>query len=92
MAIPRAGEKCCIHLVRFAKIEEFPDEEPDLDGVLSSFKAGRCQRNVLDRDSGGREITSEFHCAVKTWRRRMIRISSMVKATLFGFVPSMQPG
>ena len=50
MAIPRAGEKCCIHLVRFAKIEEFPDEEPDLDGVLSSFKAGRCQRNVLDRE------------------------------------------
>ena len=50
MAIPRAGEKCCIHLVRFAKIEEFPDEEPDLDGVRSSFKAGRCQRNVLDRE------------------------------------------
>ena len=50
MATPRAGDKCCIHLLRFAEIEEFPGEAPDIDGVLVSFAAHRCQRNVLDRD------------------------------------------
>ena len=50
MTEPRAGDKCSIHLLRFAEIEEFPGEEPDLDEVLSGFAAHRCQRNVLDRE------------------------------------------
>ena len=50
MSTPRAGDKCSIHLLRFAKVEEFPGEEPDLDEVLSDFAVHRCQRNVLDRE------------------------------------------
>ena len=50
MSEPRAGDKCSIHLLRFALIEEFPGEEPDLDEVLGGFAAHRCQRNVLDRE------------------------------------------
>ena len=37
-------------MLRFAKIEEFPGEDPDLDELLSEFAAHECQRNVLDRE------------------------------------------
>ena len=62
MSAPRAGDKCCIHMLHFAKIDEFPGEDPDLEELLSEFAAHKCQRNgskpSRGRESRGREVQS----------------------------------
>ena len=47
MSAPRAGDKCCIHMLHFAKIDEVPGEDPDLEELLSEFAAHKCQRSAM---------------------------------------------
>ena len=42
--------KCCIHLLKFARLSEFPDDNVDLSDVLATFKAGRCNARTLGSD------------------------------------------
>ena len=35
--------QCCLHRLRFAEIEEFPDDEVDFSDILGGFAVGRCQ-------------------------------------------------
>ena len=35
--------RCCLHLLRFAEIEEFPDDVVDFSDILGGYAIGRCQ-------------------------------------------------
>ena len=42
--------KCCIHLLKFAELPEFPGDSVDLSDVLTTFKSGRCNALAVGPD------------------------------------------
>ena len=46
--------QCCLHRLRFAEIEEFPDDEVDFSDILGGFAVGRCQ--ALCRPCDGESV------------------------------------
>ena len=46
--------QCCLHRLRFAHVEEFPDETADFSDILGEFAVGKCQ--ALCRPCGGETV------------------------------------
>ena len=43
---------CCVHLLKFASLPEFPDDTPDFSDVVGGFAHRRCRARVTSPDGG----------------------------------------
>ena len=48
--------QCCLHKLKFAAVEEFPDDEVDFSDILGGFAVGRCQAQCRPCDGESVQI------------------------------------